>query len=156
LTYVPPIRYLSCDKHGLLSATSSAVSALESFVIVPSPGSPGLFSLQICAGDVEAYLTIKEAAGKTGSGAVEIRGDADTISFATSFRVRMQARFKPKLKAFKESKALEKISRKELEAMVGRKLEDDEVKRLKRARREGSFHEELLYVRVKSKHDKHA
>lgn len=48
----------------------------------------------------------------------------------------MQARFKPKLKASKEEKAREKISRKELEEAVGRKLEDDEVRRLKKARRE--------------------
>lgn len=68
----------------------------------------------------------------------------------------MQARFKPKLKASKESKALEKISRKELEAVVGRKLEDHEVKRLKKARKEGSYHEEILNVRVKGKHDKFA
>jgi protein FRG1 len=68
----------------------------------------------------------------------------------------MQARFKPKLKASKESKAREKISRRELEEVVGRRLEDDEVKRLKRARREGNFHEEILDVRVRGKHDKFA
>jgi len=87
---------------------------------------------------------------------VEIRGDASDISFTTTLRVRMQARFKPKLKASKESKALEKISRKELEAVVGRQLEDHEVKRLKQARREGNYHEEILNVRVKGKHDKFA
>jgi protein FRG1 len=68
----------------------------------------------------------------------------------------MQARFKPKLKASKESKALEKVSRKELEAAVGRRLEDHEVKRLRQARREGNYHEEILNVRVKGKHDKFA
>lgn len=68
----------------------------------------------------------------------------------------MQARFKPKLKASKESKAFEKISRKELEAAVGRRLEDHEVKRLKKARKEGSYHEAILNARVKGKHDKFA
>lgn len=68
----------------------------------------------------------------------------------------MQARFKPKLRASKESKALEKITRKELESLVGRRLEDHEVKRLKKARKEGDFHEEILDVRVKGKHDKFA
>ncbi|EAS33920.3 protein FRG1 [Coccidioides immitis RS] len=147
-------RYLSCDKYGLLSATSPAVSAFESFVPVSSPDSPGMFSFQICGGDMEAFLAIKE--GKTSSSTVEIRGDADSVSFDTTFRIRMQARFKPKLKASKESKALEKISRKELEAAVGRKLEEHEVKRLRRARREGNYHEEILDVRVKGKHDKFA
>lgn len=148
-------RYLSCDKYGLLSATSPAVSALESFIPVSSTESPGMFSFQIRGGDVEAFLSIKEG-NKASVNTVEIRGDAASTSFNTTFRVRMQARFKPKLKASRESKALEKITRKELEAAVGRKLEDHEVKRLKKARREGNYHEEILDVRVKGKHDKFA
>lgn len=68
----------------------------------------------------------------------------------------MQARFKPKLKANKEEKAREKISRKQLEEAVGRRLGDDEARRLKKARREGNFHEAVLDFRVKGKHDKFA
>lgn len=87
---------------------------------------------------------------------MEIRGDAELISFSTAFCVRMQARFKPRLKASKELKARGKISRKELEEAVGRKLEDDEVRRLKKARVEGDYHEAILDVRVKGKHDKYS
>lgn len=87
---------------------------------------------------------------------IEIRGDASTITFESTLRVRMQARFKPQIKASKESKAKEKISRKELEATVGRRLEDHEVRRLKKAKREGNYYEEVLDVRVKGKHDKFA
>ena len=43
-----------------------------------------------------------------------------------------------------------------MEGLVGRKLVDEEVRRLRRARREGNFHEEVLDVRVKGKHDKFA
>ena len=68
----------------------------------------------------------------------------------------MQARFKPNLKASKEEKAREKISRKELEESVGRRLDDDEVKKLKKARREGNYHEVLLDAKIKGKHDKFA
>jgi protein FRG1 len=68
----------------------------------------------------------------------------------------MQARFKPKLRASKEEKAHAKISRKELEDIIGRKLEDDEVRKLKKARREGNFHETALDLKVKSSHDKFA
>jgi protein FRG1 len=68
----------------------------------------------------------------------------------------MQARFKPKLKASKEEKAREKISRKELEEAVGRRLGDEEVRRLKKARREGDYHEALLDIKVKGKHDKYS
>lgn len=85
----------------------------------------------------------------------EIRGSADAVSFSTTLRIRMQARFKPRLRANKEEKAREKISRRELEEAAGRKLDDDEVRRLKRARREGDYHEQLLMVKVKGKHDKY-
>lgn len=39
---------------------------------------------------------------------------------------------------------------------MGRRLDDDEVKKLKKARREGNFHEVMLDVKVKGKHDKFA
>jgi protein FRG1 len=87
---------------------------------------------------------------------VEIRGDANAISFETTMRVRMQARFKPRLRASKESKAYEKISKKELEGIVGRILDDEEVRRLRKGRKEGNFHEILLDVKIKGKHDKFA
>jgi protein FRG1 len=147
-------RYLSSDTHGIFSATASAVSHYESFLAIPSPEVSGTFSLQTHGGDGESFLSIKENA-KTASG-VEIRGDANTISFETTVRVRMQARFKPKLRASKESKAYEKISKKELEGIVGRSLNEDEVKRLRKGRREGNFHEVLLDVKVSGKHDKWA
>lgn len=147
-------RYLSCDNHGLFSATAAAVSHYESFLAIPSPDIPGTFSLQTRGGDAESFLCVKESA--KASGGVEIRGDASTISFETTLRIRMQARFKPKLRATKESKAYEKISKKELEEIVGRLLNEDEVRRLRRARREGNFHEEVLDVKVKGKHDKFA
>lgn len=129
------------------------MSHFESFLVIPSPDIPETFSLQTSGGERENYLCAKETeAGNT----VEIRGDATTPSFETSIRIRMQARFKPRIKISKEIKAKEKVSRKELEETVGRRLEDHEVKRLRRARREGNFHEEVLDVRVKGKHDKFA
>lgn len=144
-------RYLSSDNYGILSATASAVSHYESFLAIPSPDLPGTFSVQTRGGDSETFLSVKESAK-----GVEIRGDASALSFDTTVRIRMQARFKPKLRASKESKAYEKISRKELEGIVRRKLDDGDVKRLRRARKEGNFHEEVLDVRVKGKHDKFA
>lgn len=142
-------RYLACDKIGQLSATSEAVSPLESFNIIPTADTPGTFQLQTLR---DTLLTINP--DKPSSKAAEVRGDAETTSFNTTFRIRMQARFKPKIKAGKEEKALAKISRKELETAVGRRLEEDEVRLLKRARREGDYHERLLEIKVKNKHDK--
>ncbi|KAI9719441.1 MAG: hypothetical protein M1812_003512 [Candelaria pacifica] len=141
-------RYLSCDKFGILTASTEAISPEESYLCIPTPETPGTFSIQT---QRETFLTIDEDTKNT-----EVRGDAESIGFNTTFRIRMQARFKPRLKASKEEKAREKISRKELEEVVGRRLGDDEVKKLKRARREGDYHEAILDVRVQGKHDKFA
>lgn len=86
----------------------------------------------------------------------EVRGDADDITFNTTFRIRMQARFKPRNRTSKEVKANERISKKELEDIIGRKLNDDEVKKLRKARRENDFHEVAMDMRSKSSHDKYA
>lgn len=142
-------RYLSCDKIGALSAHSEAVSPLECWNTIPTADTPGTFQLQTLR---ETFLTVKDtASSKKGP---EVRGDADSITFSTTLRFRMQARFKPKIKASKEEKALAKISRAELEEAAGRRLNEDEVKSLKRARKNGTYHETLLDIKVKGKHDK--
>lgn len=143
-------RYLSCDKFGILSATKEAISSDESFLCILAPDTAAAFALQT---QRDTFITVNE--DKDVSSA-SIRGDADAIQFNSTLRIRMQARFKPKLKANKAEKAREKISRKELEEAVGRRLDDDEVKSLKRARKQGNYHEALLDVKVKGKHDKFA
>ncbi|KAF2808264.1 FRG1-like family protein [Mytilinidion resinicola] len=141
-------RYLSCDKYGLLTATPPAVSPIESFLLIPLPSQPAVFAIQA---DTEKFLAVDDT-----SASPTVRGDAEELLFNTGLRVRMQARFKPRLKVAKAEKAAAKISRKELEEAVGRRLEDDEVKKLKKARKEGDYHEVLLDVKVKGKHDKFA
>jgi protein FRG1 len=142
-------RYLSCDKYGILSASATAMSPEESFLVIPVPDNPSAFSLQTAR---EKFLSVEESS----TAGPEIRGDAESITFGTTIRIRMQARFKPRLRASKEEKAHQKISRKELEDLIGRRLNDDEVKRLKKSRREGNFHETALDMKVKSSHDKYA
>ncbi|KAI8933754.1 hypothetical protein NX059_009468 [Plenodomus lindquistii] len=142
-------RYLSCDKFGVLGATATAISPEESFLVVPVPDNPSTFSLQTPR---DKFLSISETSTTT----PDLRGDAEDITFNSTFRIRMQARFKPRLKASKEEKAKEKISKKELEELIGRRLNDDEVKKLRRARREGNYHEVALDMKVKSSHDKYA
>lgn len=134
----------------MLSATSEAVSPLETWTVIPTTDTPGTFQLQTLR---ETFLTTKESTKPNAP--PEVRGDATDIGFDTTFRIRMQARFKPKLKASKEEKAKEKISRRELEEAAGRRLDEDEVRTLKRARREGDYHEQLLVLKVKGKHDKY-
>jgi len=87
---------------------------------------------------------------------VEIRGDGDEVGMESRVVIRMQARFKPRLKVAKTERAREKISRSQIEVEAGRRLEDDEVKKLKKARKEGTYHEALLDIKVKGKHDKFA
>lgn len=147
-TQLTPRRYLGCDKFGIPSATRDAISPEESFTCTLSSDSPGAFSVQTVR---NRFLVVDEDKASP-----DIRADADESSSGTWFGVRMQARFKPTFKASKEEKVREKISRAQLESEVGRRLEDDEVKKLKRARKEGTYHEALLDVKVKGKHDKFA
>ncbi|KAF1944636.1 actin-crosslinking protein [Clathrospora elynae] len=142
-------RYLSCNKFGILSAVATAMSPEEAFLVIPVPDNPSAFSLQTPR---DKFLSIDESA----SSGTEIRGDMESITFNTTFRIRMQARFKPRLRASKEEKAREKISRKELEELIGRRLNDAEVKKLRKSRLEGNFHETALDLKVKSSHDKYA
>lgn len=151
-TTPPPTRFLGCDKFGIFSAVSEAVTPLESFTLVPTADTPGTFQVQTAR---ETYLTVKASTSSRANAAPEVRGDAADVSFDTTLRIRMQARFKPRLRANKEEKAREKISRGELEAAAGRRLDEDEVRMLKRARREGDYHEKLLDLKTKNKHDKY-
>lgn len=145
-------RFLSCDKYGIFTAASEAVSPLESFIPIATADTPGTFQVQTLR---DTYLAARASTSSRANAPPDVRGDAADMSFDTTLRVRMQARFKPRIRASKEEKAREKISRKELEAAVGRRLEEDEVKLLKKARREGDYHERLLDLKVKNKHDKY-
>jgi protein FRG1 len=158
-------RYLGSDRRGFLRAEAVAVGVGEGFMVavadLEEDVGKGRFLVGTGTGEKEdgeekqKYVCVEEPAegGKKGW---EVRGDGEQVKENSMLRIRMQARFKPRLKANKEMKAKEKISRRELETAVGRRLEDDEVKRLKRARRNGTYHEEVLDVRVKGKHDKFA
>lgn len=130
----------------MFSARTEAMSPEETFTFITSPDAPGTFNIQT---QRERFISVLHDIN-------DIRGDTESISFNTTVRIRMQARFKPKLKANKELKAKEKISRKELEGAVGRKLDDDEVRKLKKARVQGDYHEALLLIKVKGKHDKYS
>ena len=71
--------------------------------MIPTADTPGTFQIQTLHG---TFLTVKES--KKANAGPEVRGDATEINFDTTLRIRMQARFKPKLKASKEKKTKEK------------------------------------------------
>ncbi|KAI4168256.1 MAG: hypothetical protein LQ348_007533 [Seirophora lacunosa] len=139
-------RVAGTDSIGALSAQTEAMSYEETFACIATPDTPGTFNLQ----------TQREKLVRLTDDCNNVRGDAESISFNTTVRVRMQARFKLRLKANKESKAKEKISRKDLVEAAGRKLDDNEVRALRKARIQGDYHEKLLLLRSKGKHDKYA
>lgn len=155
--------YLSCDAHGTLSATKEAVGPEEQWDVEPVAGQPaGVFGLKNTRG---LYLAVEmpedgdNDSNNKRTQSVEklkVRGDGEAAHAGTKLRIRMQARFKPRVKVQREERAREKISRKQLEEAAGRKLENDQVKMLKRARRQGTYHEALLDVKVKGKSDKFA
>lgn len=140
-------RYLGCDKFGVFEAAREAMGTEETFRLEPAERE-GMFDVRTGRG---TFLSVDQDKSP-----LEVRGDAEEIGESSHVRVRMQARFKPKHKVEKAEKVRAKISRKELEDEVGRRLEDEEVKRLKKARREGNYHEAMLDVKVKGKHDKFA
>ncbi|KAL9593123.1 MAG: hypothetical protein Q9219_007671 [cf. Caloplaca sp. 3 TL-2023] len=139
-------RYLSCDSLGIFSARTEAMSTEETFTCTLSPGHLTTFNIK---SQGERFLAMSDD-GK------DICGDTNTATVNASVYIRMQACFKPKLKASKELKDKGRISRKELEKAVGRKLEEGQVRKLKKARKEGDYHEAILDLRQKGKHDKYS
>ncbi|KIY02718.1 uncharacterized protein Z520_01183 [Fonsecaea multimorphosa CBS 102226] len=162
--------FLSCDSVGVLGAKREARGVEEGFIVEElvdgseDSGGRTRWRLRTAASKLEdgdkgrRYLCAVTEAKPTNAKLINIslRGDGEASSDSTHLVLKMQARFKPRIQQNKETKAREKISRRELEQAVGRRLEDEEVKRLKRAKKEGNFYEEVLDVRVKGKHDKFA
>ena len=157
--------YLSCDSMGILGARREARGVEEGFTVevVESESGKVRWRVKTAASTKEkgdryicAIVDSSDKEGEKKKVSISLRGDGEVGSETVELVVKMQARFKPRLQQNKETTAMEKVSRKELEHVVGRRLEDDEVKRLKRARKNGTYHEEILDVRVKGKHDKFA
>jgi len=163
-------RYLGADSVGQLSARREAMGVEEGWVVedyIPSSSvedstggevvvkKSGLTLQTSRKGYLSATAKVKEEE-ETKRLEVEIRADGEEVEEQSRIVVRMQARFKPKLKVAKTERAREKISRSQIEAEAGRRLDDDEVKKLKKARKDGTYHEALLDIKVKGKHDKFA
>ena len=169
--------YLSCDQYGILGAKREARGTEECFVMHNTSDEDGRswYQLQTAATKNKSkpeelrYISTVTADSTTKKDtdaeddtlkknvSISLRGDGEFVSADTRLVLRMQTRFKPQTAASKEAaRVKEKISRSQLEADAGRKLNDDEAKRLKRARKEGHYHESILDVRAKGKHDKYA
>ena len=172
--------YLSCDSYGILGARREARGREETFVVslnqdegatpcwqlrtAASKGTNRAEDYRFLSATSESDAVVKDEQDdktsvftKPTKVSITIRGDGEESSETTHVLVRMQSRFRPQSQKSKEAiRVKEKVSRRELEAAAGRTLTDEEAKRLKRAKRDGTYHEEILDIRAKGKHDKFA
>ncbi|KAF2221626.1 FRG1-like family-domain-containing protein [Elsinoe ampelina] len=144
-------RYLGVDKEGRASAVREARGVEEGLVVLGLDTSAATFHLKTFKGMYLAAVPSPLDPEK-----ILIQAKKDKMTKESAVVIRMQAKFKPKLEQAKKDKAYEKIGRAQIEREAGRTLNDDEVKRLKKARKRGTYHEEMLDVRAKGKHDKFA
>ena len=136
-------KYLSCDKVGMLSATREAIGPQEEFTPVRNPDAPEFWGLQNV---YEKFVCCAES---------EIRGDSGALGFREGWRVRIQARFlyqgeNDSSNNITSRKSETKVSKEELERLAGRELDLDEVRDLRRAKRDGRLNEALLDLRIKT------
>lgn len=105
--------------------------------------------------------TSKSTTSTTSTLSLSLSARSLPSSHTAFLTLRMQTRFLPLTSTHPSNQQANKqrenkVSRPELERAVGRKLEDAEVRELKRAKRDGTYHESILDLRAKGRHDKFA
>ncbi|KAL0946653.1 hypothetical protein HGRIS_012847 [Hohenbuehelia grisea] len=150
-------KFLSCDKHGLVSADRDARGPQEEWTPVVMPDGMVAFM-----NVYEKYLAVDEAAG----GSLQLRGDSDEVGFGERFWVKIQYKYKKEANQEEKKKKMEgatvqtKIDETSSNHMfqawgAGRSVvSSDDKKALKKARKEGRLAEALLDRRAKLKSDR--
>ncbi|KAI0082649.1 hypothetical protein K474DRAFT_1632854 [Panus rudis PR-1116 ss-1] len=146
-------KFLSCDKHGIVSADREARGPQEEWTPVVFPD--GMVAFQNV---YEKYLSVDEVAG----GTMSLRGDSEEVGFRERFWVKIQSKYKKEANA-EEKKRKEGLSmdsnldeasvNKTYQAWgAGRSvLSAEDKKELKKAKKEGRLAEALLDRRAKLK-----
>jgi len=149
-------KFLSCDKHGLVSADREARGPEEEWTPVVFPDSMVAFQ-----NVYEKYLSVDEVAG----GSLSLRGDSEEVGFRERFYVKIQNKYKKEANA-EEKKRKEGLApagtideagtNKIYQAWgAGRSIvSDGDKKTLKKAKKEGHLAEALLDRRAKLKSDR--
>ncbi|KAH9066315.1 FRG1-like family-domain-containing protein [Lactarius vividus] len=148
-------KFLSCDKHGLVTADREARGPQEEWTpVVLEDGMVAFMNVY------EKYLSIDEVAG----GQLALRGDSDTVGFQERFYVKIQNKYKQEAHEEERKKGgvLDQPSMDEKGTNsiyqawgAGRSVVSrDDKKELKRARKEGRLAEALLDRRSKLKSDR--
>jgi len=142
-------------KSGRLRAESEAIGAGETFIISTSPTSNNRNRYKIQTAG-KGFLS---ASFSNKSTIILADSSDDGESQSLEVIIKMQARFLPRHNIKKAEKAYESISRVQIEKDARVKsgsLTDDQITKLKKARREGRYNEEILDVRAKGRGDKFA
>jgi len=149
-------KFLSCDKHGIVSADREARGPQEEWTPVVFPD--GMVAFQNI---YEKYLAVDEVAG----GQLALRGDSEEVGFRERFWAKIQSKYQKEAHA-EEKKRKEGMSldanldeasvNKTYQAWgAGRSvLSTNDKKELKKAKKEGRLAEALLDRRAKLKSDR--
>ncbi|KZT68144.1 hypothetical protein DAEQUDRAFT_728179 [Daedalea quercina L-15889] len=148
-------KFLSCDKHGLVSADREARGPQEEWTPVVFPD--GMVAFQNV---YEKYLAVDEVAG----GNLAMRGDSEEVGFAERFWVKIQSKYKREAHEEEKKKegVMDEVSIDEASTNkiyqawgAGRSITSvEDRKELKRAKKEGRLAEALLDRRAKLKSDR--
>ncbi|KAG2367419.1 FRG1-like family-domain-containing protein [Suillus spraguei] len=149
-------KFLSCDKHGIVSAFREARGPEEEWTPVLLPdGMVAFMSVY------ENYLSVDEVAG----GSLQLRGDSEEVGFRERFWLKIQSKYKKeaheekkKREAGSELTVIDETSANHIHQAwgAGRSVvsKEDKKRFLKRARKEGRLAEALLDRRAKLKSDR--
>lgn len=149
-------KFVSCDKHGLVSADREARGPQEEWTPVVFPD--GMVAFQNV---YEKYLSVDEVAG----GQLALRGDSEEVGFGERFWVKIQNKYKKEAHAEEKKRkdglidmsTVDEASTNKLYQAwgAGRSIVSAEDKKtLKRAKKDGRLAEELLDRRAKLKSDR--
>ncbi|KAG1803714.1 FRG1-like family-domain-containing protein [Suillus plorans] len=148
-------KFLSCDKHGIVSAFREARGPEEEWTPVILPDGMVAFM-----NVYENYLSVDEVAG----GSLQLRGDSEEVGFRERFWLKIQSKYKKeaheekkKREAGSELTVIDETSTNHMHQAwgAGRSVVSQEDKKeLKRARKEGRLAEALLDRRAKLKSDR--
>ncbi|TFK76319.1 hypothetical protein BDN72DRAFT_756164 [Pluteus cervinus] len=145
-------KFLSCDKHGLVSADRDARGPQEEWTpLILSDGMVAFMNVY------EKYLSVDEVAG----GTLQLRGDSEEVGFRERFWVKIQSKYKKeaneegkKKKDGIDGPSVDEASSNRIYQTwgAGRSVVSSaDKKELKRAKKEGRLAEALLERRAKLK-----
>ncbi|THH26472.1 hypothetical protein EUX98_g7721 [Antrodiella citrinella] len=149
-------KFLSCDKHGLVSAYREARGPEEEWTPVVFPD--GMVAFQNV---YEKYLGVDEVAG----GTLSLRGDSEEVGFGERFFVKVQSKYKKEATNEERKKKEGVMFDAEFDEVTANKtfqawgagrsvVSVTDKKELKKAKKEGRLSEALLDRRAKLKSDR--